>query len=86
MIIMTGSATPRWEESLVDIIMASSRNCNQSGEGCTVTFSKTSALYRGQSSRFSIRTSIAGGPVGRAAFTGSRSDLPVTEATSRAMP
>jgi hypothetical protein len=39
------------------------RYCSQSGEGCTVTFSKTSALYRGQRLRSSSNQD--GGTLGK---------------------
>ena len=45
--------------------IAVSRYCSHSGEGCTVTFSNTSALYRGQRSRSSICTWIAAAPCGQ---------------------
>ena len=57
--------------------IAVSRYCSHKGEGCTVTFSKTSALYRGQSSRSSICIWIAAGPCGRrSSFAGSLSSQP----------
>ena len=52
--------------------MAVSRYCSHSGEGCTVTFSNTSALYRGHRSKSSISTLMAAGPSGsRSSFAGS---------------
>jgi hypothetical protein len=66
---------------------AVSRHCSQAGEGFTVTFSKTSALYRGQRSKFSISTPMAGGASGSSSrFAGSLSPSPRIAATSRAMP
>ena len=67
--------------------IASSRYCSQGGLGRTVTFSKTSALYRGHRSRFSMATAIGAGPAGASAIlTGSRSGRRRMAATSRAMP
>ena len=67
--------------------IAVSRYCSHNGDGCTVTFSKTSALYRGQRSRSSICILTAAGPCGRrSSLAGSVSSSPRIAATSRAMP
>jgi myo-inositol 2-dehydrogenase/D-chiro-inositol 1-dehydrogenase len=56
-------------------------------EACTVTFSNTSALYRGQRARSSICILMAAGPCGRRSrLAGSLSSNPRMAATSRAMP
>ena len=67
--------------------IAVSRYCSHNGEGCTVTFSKTSALYRGHRSRSSICILIAASPGGRrSSLAGSVSSNPRIAATSRAIP
>ncbi len=71
----------------VEADRASAAACSHSGDGCTVTFSKTSALYRGHRSRSSTCTWIAGGPVGQQAeLRRIFQRAAQMAATSRAMP